>query len=352
MKIIELIKSARWSFIVVIVIAGALEACGGGSDSTNSQTQGEITAAAHFNNPTNVAVDSQGNVYVSDSLDSTVKKITPAGVVKILAGASGAFGHVDGQGSAARFEILQGITVDSQGNVFVCDQHSMIRKISPEGMVTTLAGMPGQNGVADGTGSMARFESLNDITVDSNDNLYAADGHGAGYIRKINQLGSVTTLAGGGVGDVDGQGSLAGFNQPSAITIDVSGNLYVTDSGLGDVRKVTPAGLVTTVYSPPRSGVRPIYTPSGIAVDSNNIYVANGGSTGTIVKINSAGLVSTFVGTSGVVGKVDGVGAAAQFSNLGGLAIDNLGNIYVADSGNNLIRKVTSAGTVTTLAGN
>ena len=295
---------------------------------------------ASFDEPENIAVDSIGNVYVTDG-NRKIRKITPAGVVTTLAG-SGVSGSEDGPGSAASFNYPNGVAVDSIGNVYVAEYYK-IRKITPVGVVTTLAGS-GVSGSDDGTGTAASFNSLNGVAVDSTGNIYVADSRD-NKIRKITPEGVVTTLAGSGVsGSDDGTGAAASFNYPEGVAVDSSGNVYVGDSRNHKIRKITPVGVVTTLAGSGRQGSRDgtaasFKNPSGVAVDtSGNIYVADGNR--KIRKITPEGVVTTLAG-SGVSGSEDGPGSAASFYYPEGVAVDSIGNVYVADNYNNLIRKIT-----------
>src|SRR6266567_291130 len=185
---------------------------------------------AIFNYPGSTAVDGAGNVYVADTYNYTVRKITPAGVVTTLAGLADNDGSTDGTGSDARFSYLFGIAVDNAGNVYVTDSSNTIRKITSAGVVTTLAGTPGVYGSADGTGSAAQFWQPWGIAVDSAGNLYVAD-QGNSTIRKITPAGVVTTLAGtaGIAGSTDGTGGAARFYMPYALTV-AGTTLYVADT--------------------------------------------------------------------------------------------------------------------------
>ncbi|MEA2345472.1 MAG: hypothetical protein QOF63_3641 [Thermoanaerobaculia bacterium] len=179
-----------------------------------------------------MATDSSGNVYVADSYNHAIRKITPAGAVTTLAGLAGTGGSADGTGSAARFYYPEGVTTDSSGNVYVADFYNhTIRKITPAGAVTTLAGLAGSLGSADGTGSAARFGLPYGVATDSSGNVYVADSYN-NTIRKITPVGAVTTLAGlaGNSGSADGPGSAARFRNPGGIAINSSGNVYVADS--------------------------------------------------------------------------------------------------------------------------
>ncbi len=308
-------------------------------------------SAARFGYPQGVAVDSAGNVYVADGWNYTIRKVTPAGVVTTLAGLARSGGSVDGTGSAARFYWPSGVAVDSAGNVYVADTYNnTIRKVTPAGVVTTLAGRAGSWGSADGTGSAARFDYPSGVAVDSAGNVYVADlsNH---TIRKVTPAGVVTTLAGlaGSSGSADGTGSAARFRQPSGVAVDSAGNVYVADNANNTIQKVTPMGVVTTVAG--RAGIlnsdsadgtgnaAQFEYPSGVAVDSaGNVYVADTVNA-TIRKVTPARVVTTVAGLAGSYGSADGTGSAARFYGPYGVAVDSAGNVYVADTQNNTIRK-------------
>jgi hypothetical protein len=233
-----------------------------------------------------VAVDSAGNVYVADSWNYTIRKVTPVGVVTTLAGTAGTSGSPDGTGSAARFRNPSGVAVDSAGNVYVADSSNRtIRKVTPAGVVTTLAGAAGLYGSTDGTSSAARFAEPRGVAVDSAGNVYVADTSNH-TIRKVSPAGVVTTLAGssGLYGRTDGTGSAARFSYPSGVAVDSAGNVYVTDLDNHTIRKVTPAGVVTTVGGLARNsgwilgyGTAARFDfPDGVAVSSSGrVYVSN-----------------------------------------------------------------------------
>jgi sugar lactone lactonase YvrE len=207
------------------------------------------SSAASFSTPTSVAVDATGDAFVTNNGDNTILKITPGGAASVFAGKAGASGGQDGAGDVARFATPRGIAIDQAGNLYVADEgNSNIRKITPAGVVSTLAGSTGQSGNADGTGPAARFAVPRALTVDAAGNVYVADTDN-NTIRKITPAGVVTTLAGraGETGATNGTGGAARFSEPRGIAVDTAGNIYVADSGNQAIRQITPDGVVTTV---------------------------------------------------------------------------------------------------------
>ncbi|GEM_PF-973707 len=301
---------------------------------------------ARFKSPTGIDIDSNGMLYVADTVNYRIRKMTTEGVVTTLAGGSSS-GSVDGTGGAAQFYNPNDLTVDSSGNVYVADKlNNRIRKITPAGEVTTLAGS--SYGYADGTGTAAQFASPTGVAVDSSGTVYVADQEN-NRIRKITSAGVVTTLAGSSYGYADGTGTAAQFNYPHGIAIDSSGTLYVADRDNYRIRKITSAGVVTTLAGSGTQGsadgtgtAAQFSNPSDVAIDSSgNVYVADT-DIHKIRKITSAGVVTTLAG-SGTQGFVDGTGTAAQFSNPTGVTIDSSGNTYVADQQNHRIRKIVNS---------
>lgn len=270
---------------------------------------------------------------------------TTGRMVSTLAGSDQ--GYVDGMGTAAKFSGPRGLVVDPAGNIYVVDySNNRIRKITPAGMVSTLAGSV--QGFADGMGTAAKFAFPNGIAIDASGNLYVSDA-GNNRIRKITPAGMVSTLA--------GDAGISIFYQPLGVGVDATGNVYVADTDNNRIRKITPGGVVSTFAgSDNRLGghvdgagtVARFWVPVGVAVDAaGNVYVTEGAGNHLVRKITPAGVVSTFAGS--VEGFADGVGAAAKFYRPVSPAVDAAGNIYLSDVGNNRIRKITPAGEVSSL---
>ena len=329
-----------------------------GSAGVNGSANG-TGAAASFYGPEGITVDSTGIIYVADSNNDTVRKVTAAGVVTTLAGSPGASGSLDATGTAARFDFPTGLGVDGSGNVYVADtDNSTIRKVSASGVVTTLAGDPGVSASSDGTGSAATFGAPTGLTVDTAGNVYIADAASCN-VRVLAASGMVTTLA--GVADVlgvnNGSGAAARFHSPNGVAIDGSGNIYVADTLNDVIRKITAGGEVTTLAGSPgldatvdgTGAMARFSTPVDVVVDgAGYLYVSDAYA---IRKITPAGMVTTLAGAAGLHGSADGQGPDATFDFPTGIALDAAGNVYVADSYNDTIRKVTADGMVSTLAG-
>ena len=310
---------------------------------------------ARFDHPFGLALDNAGNLYIADEGNSLIRKIDPATNVTTFAGMVGVIGSANGADSLSSFNKPFSVAADASGNVFVADAgNNLIRKITPDGTVSTFAGT-GVAGADDGT--QATFNSPLGVATDQAGNVYVAD-YGNDLIRKITADGTVSTIAGkkGVSGTADGSDTTARFNLPESLAVDAAGNIYVADNGNNMIRKITAAGVVSTLAGNGSVGnangngaSASFHSPFGIAVDAaGNIYVADAGNN-MIRKITPDGTVSTFAG-SGAKGAGNATGAQATFNTPAGLAVDVAGNVYVSDENNNLIRKISPVGVVSTLA--
>jgi streptogramin lyase len=340
---------------------------------TNSGSADGTNSAARFYQPQGVAVDANGNLYVGDWANSTIRKIAPVGtnlsavadwVTSTIAGSAGNQGSADGTNNVARFDRPYGVTVDTNGNLYVADTFKRtIRKVTPvvgttNWVTTTIAGLADVQGHADGTNSDAQFNYPTGVGMDTNGNLYVADSLN-NTIRKIAPVGTnwvTTTIAGLALnhGTADGTNSDARFYYPAgSVAVDTNGNLYVADQFNHIIRKVTPVGtnwIVSTIAGlagangstdGTNSNARFQY-PTYTALDSvGNVYVADSDNH-TIRKLVPVGtnwVVSTIGGLGGNDGSAaDGLNNHARFNSPYGVAVDGSGNVYVADSFNDTIR--------------
>jgi sugar lactone lactonase YvrE len=322
----------------------ALSTLAGPDESYGVNTDGP-EGQPRFYQPNGVTVDGAGNLYVADSLNNCIRMVTSAGTVTTLAGSiNGYSGSADGTNTSAEFNNPTGLCLDAATNIYVADyDNSTVRKITPDAMhsnwvTTTIAGLASLTGTSNGIGTNARFWGPFAVAVDSATNLYVTDVTNQ-VVRKLTLSGAnwaVSAYAGGS------------FNNPRGIAVDSSTNVFVADRGNNRVYSITPGGAVTPFAT---SGDALYNSPEGVAVDgAGNVYVANTGAN-TILGIPRGGAsVATIAGVAGFTGCADGLGSAAQFDAPTGLAVDASGNVYVADSLNNTIRKGVPAYTLTVSA--
>jgi sugar lactone lactonase YvrE len=303
-------------------------------------------------------VANYAGIFLLEGISYYVQQTAPI-ELSLLAG-SGVSGSDNGTGAAASFSNVVGVVHDSAGNMFVTDlDNHTIRKITPAGEVSTYAGAQGESGDTNGDALTARFNNPWGITIDSADNLYVAE-VSSNTIRKITPAGVVSLFAGspdGLTGTVDAMGAAARFSSPAGLAIDAANNLYVADGNNHTIRKITPSGLVSTVAGlAGMSGIADgisinarFNTPLGVTTDATGtLYVADTQNS-TVRKITPAGVVTTLAGRATVAGSADGVGSAARFFAPYGIKLDAAGNVYVADTSNTTVRKITPDGSVSTV---
>lgn len=343
------------TLIIGVMYIGCLAAARAGSVYTFTHLAGSTRGPGanggendlvRFKSPNGVAVDGAGNVYVVDSLECVVRRITPAGVVTTVAGVAGESGSADGMPAVARLQSPHDLTIDAAGNLYTLDNYT-VRKISPAGEITTVAGQAGADGNADGVGSAALFGYCRGITIDSAGNLYVADFE-SNAVRKISPTGAVSSYP-------------AAWSAATRMEIGLSGPNGVAIGEDGELLVLRNAGLELGTFKDNGAfarldGVSPGFSSmfsvaQGLSVDrSGNIYVANTGDH-TICKVSPTGVVTVLAGTAGQNGYADGVGGAARFSFPTAIAVDSNGVVYVADGGNDLVRKISPDGEVTTITG-
>jgi sugar lactone lactonase YvrE len=313
---------------------------------------------ARFNDPAGVAFDATGNLYVADSRNHVIRKITPAGSVSLLAGTPGEPGFANGAGTAAKFDTPFGISVSNDGNVIVSDAgNHVLRQINTSGVVSTLAGQPGTYGATNGPVSAALFHTPLGITHDHGGNLLIADS-GNHAIRRLTTNNIVETIA--GVAEVwgyaDGVAAQAKFNGPVDVAVATDGRIFVSDGFNHVIRCVQTNGTVTTVagqagtaaWADGQVSEARFWNPAGLALDvSGDLYVADS-LNHAIRKVTAQGNVITVSGRGRSSGTTDGSNGAGRYFNPYGLAFDLQGHLVVSDSYNQALRQVLVPFTVTT----
>jgi len=336
-----------------------------GNGTAGYSGDGSTGTNAELNFPTGVAVDSSGNVYIADLVNLRIRKLTSGGTISTVAG-NGKYSYSgdSGQATSAQLNTPQAVAADSSGNLYIADTvNNVVRKVTAAGVISTIAG----NGTAGsggdgGAATSAQLHSPQGIAVDANGGIYIADTQNA-RVRKITN-GTINTVAGSGTagfGGDSGAATSAQLNIPAGLAVDGAGNLYIADFSNNRVRKVTPGGTITTLagnglegYSGdggPATGAQ-LATPVGLATDSSgNVYIADTGNNAVRV-VNSSGIVSTVAG-NGLAGYSGDGGPAvsAMVGNPSGVALDASGNLYISD-GSVRVRKVYSSGFINTIAGN
>ena len=304
---------------------------------------------ALFSDPAAIVVDAGGNIFVADSRNHAIRKITTNGVVTTFAGQMGIPGIKDATGTNAQFNLPCGLAMDAGGNLFVSDTgNNSIRKITPAGAVSTIAGVAGTAGFGDGPTGSALFNSPLGIVIATNGTIFVADS-GNQVVRAISG-GQVSTFAGSPEiwGNANGTGTNAQFNGPVGLALDPGGNLFVSDANNDTIRKVTAGGAVTTYAGlagvdgsadGPLNSAR-FRSPAELVFDQHgNLFVADSFNQ-TIREISAGGMVSTVTGVPGTAGASDGVNGAGRFFNPYGLAVAPDGSILMTDTYNELVRVV------------
>jgi sugar lactone lactonase YvrE len=346
-----------------------------GNGSFGFSGDGGPATSASFNAPTGLAVDSAGNLYIGDNTSQRVRKVDTSGIINTIIGRGTiGFSGDGGPATSAAFQGIQGLAVDSGGNLFIVDNgNKRIRKVDPAGMITTVAGTGGFGNDGDGgAATSATFSGPIDVAVDASGTLYISDSPG-GRIRKVAVAppaagpAIISTVAGSNnlsLGD-GGPATSALLGNAQGVAVDGAGNIYIAEPFFGRVRKVDISGVIRTVAGNgtfgfsgdggPASNAQLVSvstTHVGVAVDAlGNLYLADGDNH-RIRKVNTAGIISTVAGNG--IRAFSGDGGPANAASLTfprGVAVDNAGNLYVADTGNHRIRKVNTSGIISTVAG-
>ncbi|HTA83119.1 MAG TPA: NHL repeat-containing protein [Bacteroidia bacterium] len=345
---------------------GIITTIAGTGEAGYTGDKGQATAAK-LNYPNSVYADVSGNIFIADEGNNCIRKINSEGVITTIAG-NGKSGY-SGDGNAATDGELgrpTGVTTDNTGNIYIADwANNCIRKVDVNGIISTFAGTgkPGFSGDS-GKATLAKLHIPSNVSTDNKGNIYIVD-FGNHRVRKVDSKGMIVTIAGNGAQNYFGDGgpaTAAELYYPSGIAVDAAGNIYNADKQVHRIHKTNANGIISIIAGSGTRGYKGdggpsekalINSPSGIKVDAEgNLYIADVGNH-CIRKINSAGIISTIAG-KGVAGFSGdgGPATAAAFNFPYDVAPDNKGNIYIADYSNHRIRKVDSKGIVTTIAGN
>lgn len=298
-------------------------------------------AQARFSDPFGMVIDRDGNLFVADAGDNNrIRKITPEGVVSTLAG--GKEGFADGNGAAAAFHTPSGMAIDAAGNLYVADTgNNAIRKVTPQGVVTTLAG-GGVPGYLDGKADVAMFNGPVGVAVDKAGVVYVADTYND-RIRAIGPDGMVRTIAGSAPGYVDGPLAAARFDTPTSVVVDAKGNLYVADTSNGAVRKLAPDGQASTVAIAPEGAEKPLLRrPVALALTHDGFLYVGDIWRGRILQVSPDGVLQglTGIGVDIEVGDAQSV----RLSRPSAIALDRAGGLYVSDAVRRTVHRVSPRG--------
>ncbi len=340
---------------------------------TDDETVGSelwsLNVAGKLNSPQGLFLNSAGNVFIADAGNHTVREFNVAtGSITTRLGQAGRPGFANRIGLATVLSSPKAVAFDTSANnppgtYYVADtDNHVIRKVTPAGVVTVFAGTSGQTGSNDGN-SNTRFNSPEGIGIDNAGNIFVAD-TGNHVIRQITSAGVVSTFAGGAgiVGSTNATGTAARFSSPRGIAVSKSGSgeVFVADTGNHTIRRISGGGVVTTLAGTAGSSgtadgtgaVARFSSPAAIALGGgSNLFVADTGNHAIRQLVTTTGVVTTLAGSAGTSGYQNGTGTAARFNGPAGIAADGLDNVYVADTQNQVLRKITATGVTTTIAG-
>ncbi len=357
-------KKTYLSFALGILIAFGAQAqiistvAGNGTESFSGD--GGQATAAELDHPYGVFQDASGNLFIADQWNHKIRKVTPAGVISTIAGGSAGFSGDGGQATAAHLNYPSQIYVDAAGNVFIADEfNSCIRKINTSGVISTVAGIGGSGGY-NGDGGQATAAQLNtctDMTFDAAGNMYIADYTGQ-RIRKVNTSGVISTIAGTGTvgysGD-NGPATAALLNYPYGIAINSAGEIFFSDRYNNRIRKIDVSGIITTIAGTGAATYTGDNGPATAATVNNcykvnldaagNIYIADFGNS-VIRKIDLSGTITTIAGSTGGYGGDGGPATSAKLSQPGGVFVNSGGDVFIGDANNYRVRMIASTESV------
>jgi len=335
--------------IITTISGNGIEASGG---------DGGPASAAELSIPSSVAIDRAGNIFITDPVDNCIREINTSGIINTIAGIAGTEGYSGDGGPATAAELYTpyGVAVDNSGNIYIADQgNNAVRKVNAAGIISTIAGTGSAGYSGDGgTGASAALNWPNAVAADDSGNVYIAD-LGNNCIRKVNASGTITTIAGNGFFGYGGDGGPATAAQlwePYSVAVDNSGNIFISDFDDWHIRKINSSGIISSIAGNGTQGysgdgesatAAELDEPTGVTVDREGNVYFNDASNYRVRKINPFGIISTIAGFGALGYSGDsGPAISAEISSATGVAVDNDGNVYIADTDNDRIRKVTN----------
>jgi DNA-binding beta-propeller fold protein YncE len=317
-------------------------------------------ASSPLNDPNGVVVDSAGNLYIADVNNDVIEKVTPSGTLSIIAGTGSSGAPIPGPATSSPLDVPRGLAVDSSGNLIIADSdNSVVEKVTPSGTLSIIAGRSGSSGAPiPGPATSSPLDGPTGVAVDPAGNLYIAD-EGNNQIYKVTPSGTLSIIAGtGGSGTpTPGPAASSQFYSPADVAVDSVGNLYIADQGNNLIEKVIPSGTLSIIAGTPGSSgtptpgpatSSPLNNPLGVAVDSvGNLYIADQGNN-VIEEVTPSGTLSIIAGTGSLGAATPGPATSSPLSYPGAVAVVSPGNFYIADSSNSEVEHVTPATSITT----
>jgi len=321
-----------------------------GTGTADAPTAGPATSS-NLNWPNGVAVDSSGNVYIADKVNHVVEKVTPSGTLSVFAGTGTAGAPTAGPATSSKLNYPMGVAVDSSDNVYIADTQNMrVEKVTPDGTLSIIAGSGSQDAPTAGPATSSALNQPYGVAVDSSGNVYIAD-YGTHRVEKVTPSGTLSVFAGTGTGGAPTAGPATSSNlyYPAAVAVDSSGNVYIADFSNRRVEKVTPSGTLSVFAGTGNRGVSTagpatssdMYGPYGVAVDSSgNVYIGDYRNN-TVLRVTPSGTLSIIAGTGTSGVPTAGPATSSNLNRPTGVAIDSSGNVYIADLYNARVEKLT-----------
>ncbi|MCX6396057.1 MAG: PxKF domain-containing protein [Propionibacteriales bacterium] len=322
-----------------------------GTGTAGAPTAGPATSSNLFN-PYGVAVDGSGNVYIADTVNNRVEKVTPGGQLSVIAGTGDTGAPTEGPATSSNLDLPIGVAVDGSGNVYIADYgNNRVEQVTPGGQLSVIAGTSSQGAPTAGPATSSNLNSPAGVAVDGSGNVYIAD-QGNHRVEQVTPGGQLSVIAGTGVAGAPtaGPATSSNLDNPTGVVVDGTGNVYIADGRNNQVEKVTPGGQLSVIAGTGAAGAPTagpatssnLRTPFGVAVDgSGNVYIADT-SNHRVEKVTPGGQLSVIAGTGAAGAPTAGPATSSNLSYPTGVAVDGTGNVYIADFGNHRVEKLVA----------